>query len=89
MAGFGQSGPYSKRGGYDVIAAAMGGLMHITGPKVHIIIMPSHTSEEITLIKMFGNAQLIDKHHAVAKKYLRVKKKHFEIIAFFSKIRHY
>ncbi len=32
--GSGQSGPYSKRGGYDLIAAGIGGLMHITGPQV-------------------------------------------------------
>lgn len=34
ITGFGQDGPYSHRGGYDVIAASIGGLMHITGPKV-------------------------------------------------------
>ncbi|ELT92978.1 hypothetical protein CAPTEDRAFT_150820 [Capitella teleta] len=32
ITGFGQTGPYSQRGGYDNIAAAVGGLMHITGP---------------------------------------------------------
>ena len=31
VTGYGQSGPYSNRGGYDVTAAAIGGLMHITG----------------------------------------------------------
>ncbi|XP_041366281.1 succinate--hydroxymethylglutarate CoA-transferase-like isoform X4 [Gigantopelta aegis] len=30
--GYGQSGPYVKRSGYDIIAAGLGGLMHITGP---------------------------------------------------------
>ena len=34
ITGFGATGPYAKRGGYDVIAAAMSGLMHITGPQV-------------------------------------------------------
>ena len=34
VTGFGASGPYVKRGGYDVIAAAMSGLMHITGTQV-------------------------------------------------------
>lgn len=34
VSGFGPTGPYAKRGGYDVIAAAMSGLMHITGPRV-------------------------------------------------------
>jgi succinate--hydroxymethylglutarate CoA-transferase len=29
--GYGPSGPYSRRGGYDLIAAAEGGLLHITG----------------------------------------------------------
>ena len=31
ITGFGSDGPYSSRGGYDVIAASMGGLMHVTG----------------------------------------------------------
>lgn len=31
VSGYGASGPYSKRAGYDAIAAAEGGLMHITG----------------------------------------------------------
>jgi len=33
ITGFGPDGPYSKRGGYDVIAASMGGLTHVTGEK--------------------------------------------------------
>ena len=37
ITGFGESGPYSNRPGYDVIAASIGGLMHITGPKVKFI----------------------------------------------------
>ena len=35
--GFGQEGPYKDRAGYDVIAASIGGLMHITGPKVKML----------------------------------------------------
>ena len=31
ISGFGPSGPHSGRGGYDVIAASMGGLMAVTG----------------------------------------------------------
>jgi crotonobetainyl-CoA:carnitine CoA-transferase CaiB-like acyl-CoA transferase len=31
ITGYGQSGPYSKRAGYDPIAQAMGGLMSVTG----------------------------------------------------------
>ncbi|KAH9845737.1 CoA-transferase family III [Teratosphaeria destructans] len=31
LSGYGSSGPYSKRAGYDAIAAAEGGLMHVTG----------------------------------------------------------
>lgn len=31
ISGYGASGPYAKRAGYDAIAAAEGGLMHITG----------------------------------------------------------
>lgn len=34
ITGFGETGPYSSRAGYDVIAASIGGLLHITGPKV-------------------------------------------------------
>jgi len=33
--GFGQTGPYVKRGGFDSIAIAIGGLMNITGPEVY------------------------------------------------------
>lgn len=33
VTGYGQSGPYRDRAGYDVIAASMGGLLHITGPQ--------------------------------------------------------
>ena len=33
ITGFGQSGPYSKRGGYDYLVQAMGGIMSITGEK--------------------------------------------------------
>ncbi|KAJ1520273.1 hypothetical protein ONE63_004475 [Megalurothrips usitatus] len=32
VTGYGPNGPYSKRPGYDVIAASFGGLLHITGP---------------------------------------------------------
>ena len=31
VSGYGSSGPYAQRAGYDAIAAAEGGLMHITG----------------------------------------------------------
>ncbi|XP_038076832.1 succinate--hydroxymethylglutarate CoA-transferase-like [Patiria miniata] len=31
ITGYGPDGPYAKRGGYDVVAAAMAGLIHITG----------------------------------------------------------
>lgn len=33
ITGFGQNGPYSKRGGYDYLVQAMGGIMSITGEK--------------------------------------------------------
>lgn len=36
VAGYGQTGPMSQRAGYDAIASAMSGLMHITGPEVGI-----------------------------------------------------
>lgn len=32
ISGYGCSGPYRKRGGYDVVASALSGLTHITGP---------------------------------------------------------
>lgn len=31
LEGYGAEGPYSKRAGYDIIAAAEGGLLHVTG----------------------------------------------------------
>ena len=34
ITGFGSTGPSARRAGYDVVASAMGGLMHITGSKV-------------------------------------------------------
>ena len=33
ISGFGQTGPYAKRGGFDPIIQAMSGLMSVTGPK--------------------------------------------------------
>lgn len=33
ITGYGPDGPYSKRPGYDVIAASVGGLLNITGPR--------------------------------------------------------
>lgn len=33
ISGFGQTGPYSSRGGFDLIIQAMSGLMSVTGPK--------------------------------------------------------
>lgn len=33
ITGFGQTGPYSARGGYDFLMQAMGGLMSVTGPE--------------------------------------------------------
>ncbi|KAI1290316.1 Succinate--hydroxymethylglutarate CoA-transferase [Halotydeus destructor] len=33
VTGFGSDGPYTKRAGFDVIAASMGGLLSITGPE--------------------------------------------------------
>ncbi|XP_048741961.2 succinate--hydroxymethylglutarate CoA-transferase-like [Ostrea edulis] len=33
ISGYGQTGPYAKRAGYDVIVSGVAGLMHITGPK--------------------------------------------------------
>lgn len=33
VTGYGSKGPYANRPGFDVIAASMGGLLHITGPE--------------------------------------------------------
>lgn len=33
LTGYGSQGPYANRPGYDVIAASLGGLLHITGPR--------------------------------------------------------
>ena len=32
ISGYGTTGPYKGRGGYDVVASALAGLTHITGP---------------------------------------------------------
>jgi len=32
VTGFGQTGPYASRGGYDFLVQGMGGLMSVTGP---------------------------------------------------------
>uniref|UniRef100_A0A2K5RF23 Succinyl-CoA:glutarate-CoA transferase n=1 Tax=Cebus imitator TaxID=2715852 RepID=A0A2K5RF23_CEBIM len=34
ITGYGQTGPISQRAGYDTVASAVSGLMHITGPEV-------------------------------------------------------
>jgi hypothetical protein len=34
VSGYGQTGPMSQRAGYDAVASAISGLMHITGPEV-------------------------------------------------------
>lgn len=44
ITGFGSSGPYANRAGYDVIAASIGGLLHITGPKVPILVISLNES---------------------------------------------
>ena len=33
ISGFGQTGPYARRGGFDLVIQAMSGLMSVTGPK--------------------------------------------------------
>jgi CoA:oxalate CoA-transferase len=33
ISGFGQTGPYSSRGGFDIVAQGMSGLMSVTGPR--------------------------------------------------------
>nr|CAG4641683.1 EOG090X05UC [Eurycercus lamellatus] len=33
ITGYGDTGPYASRPGYDVIASSIGGLMHVTGPE--------------------------------------------------------
>ena len=33
ISGFGQTGPYAKRGGFDLVIQAMSGLMSVTGPE--------------------------------------------------------
>lgn len=33
ISGYGSTGPYVNRGGYDVISSSLGGLLSITGPR--------------------------------------------------------
>lgn len=35
--GYGPDGPSAHRGGFDVVAAALGGFLHITGPLVLLV----------------------------------------------------
>lgn len=37
ISGYGQTGPYAQRAGYDVIVSGVGGLMTITGPEVRMV----------------------------------------------------
>lgn len=37
--GYGQTGPQSQSPGYDSIASAVSGMMHITGPEVRVFLM--------------------------------------------------
>jgi succinate--hydroxymethylglutarate CoA-transferase len=36
LTGYGSEGPYATRPGYDVIAASLGGLMHVTGTPIFL-----------------------------------------------------
>jgi len=63
VSGFGQTGPYAMRPGYDLAAQAMGGMMHITGTPETIPIIPGAavadymTAQNITiaiLLSLFG-----------------------------------
>ena len=59
-AGFGQTGPYAKRAGYDNIAAAVGGLMHITGPQVCVVCVsftPLKSKDQVQKIDAYSNLQ--------------------------------
>lgn len=40
--GYGQTGPLSQRAGYDAVASAVSGLMHITGPEVYTVLQMTH-----------------------------------------------
>ena len=37
IAGYGSEGPWANRGGFDVVAAAIGGFLNITGPIVCLL----------------------------------------------------
>ena len=37
LSGFGSDGPYRERGGFDLIAQGMGGIMHVTGEPLSLI----------------------------------------------------
>ncbi|XP_014360902.2 succinate--hydroxymethylglutarate CoA-transferase [Papilio machaon] len=48
ITGFGPTGPYAKKPGYDVIAAAMGGLLHTTGEQNGNTVKPGVAITDIT-----------------------------------------
>uniref|UniRef100_A0A2I3MSE8 Succinyl-CoA:glutarate-CoA transferase n=1 Tax=Papio anubis TaxID=9555 RepID=A0A2I3MSE8_PAPAN len=48
ITGYGQTGPISQRAGYDAVASAVSGLMHITGPEVACL---SHIAANYLIVR--------------------------------------
>ena len=47
MTGFGARGPDKLKPGYDLIASAVGGGMHVTGEKVRNLLLKKKTNQSI------------------------------------------
>ncbi|XP_021110209.1 succinate--hydroxymethylglutarate CoA-transferase isoform X8 [Heterocephalus glaber] len=66
ITGYGHTGPMSQRAGYDAVASAISGMMHITGPEAfktkdgHLVVGAGNNQQFATLCKILNLPELID-----------------------------
>jgi crotonobetainyl-CoA:carnitine CoA-transferase CaiB-like acyl-CoA transferase len=75
ITGFGQTGPYAQRPGYNTIAMGMAGLMALTGPPGHPPTRPGGSLSDLTAsFVAFGavNAALVNRSRTGEGRYLDV-----------------
>jgi formyl-CoA transferase len=63
ISGFGRSGPYSSRAGYDLIAEGMSGLMSVTGEPEGVGMRVGVAAGDVTTGMLASNAILAALHH--------------------------